>query len=320
MSRKRSQVQMDEQLSAYLDGELSDKERARLEARLGKEPELRQRLTALRRTVSLLQELPAVEAPRHFLLTPSMVRASQPARPDQGDRPAPALPRWLAPALTFVTAASALLCVVALMGNLLTTGLAGLGAASPAEPAYEVALEAEATEEPLEEPTEEPQMLVMPAGTPTSAATDAPPLEQPELEEEAEEAAPPEAPTLSSEIGITETEDLTRAAAPPADAAGGEGPPPTDTPMAAAEAPAPAEEEDVSAPEEEDIEEILPAETHPPAVETMPGELPEGKEETSDLQPVAARTSWTLIAVMAAATVGLAIAAGLAWRARRRER
>lgn len=66
-----------EQLSAYLDSELSDKEKRKLEARLSSEPELREILANLRRTSEALGRMPQVRAPRSYRLTPEM--AGQPA-------------------------------------------------------------------------------------------------------------------------------------------------------------------------------------------------------------------------------------------------
>ncbi len=72
-----------ERLSAYLDGEISDKEAARLEARLEREPELGRALQELRATKSLLRSLPEVRPARDFRLTPEMVgeRRRAPAYP-----------------------------------------------------------------------------------------------------------------------------------------------------------------------------------------------------------------------------------------------
>lgn len=110
MKKNRAQERLDEQLSAYIDGALSPRERARLEKQLAADPALRARLEALRQTVMLVRGLPPVRAPRNFLVTPSMV--SRPARP---------IPwaRRLAPALSFATAISAILCVVLLVANFL---------------------------------------------------------------------------------------------------------------------------------------------------------------------------------------------------------
>ncbi|HEY69584.1 MAG TPA: hypothetical protein G4O08_03270 [Anaerolineae bacterium] len=60
-------------LSAYLDGECTKRQAARLESRLQAEPELRRALEELRATAGLLRSLPAVQPPRSFALTPEMV-------------------------------------------------------------------------------------------------------------------------------------------------------------------------------------------------------------------------------------------------------
>ncbi len=57
-----------ELLSAYIDGALSDTERAAFEVRLQAEAELRNELDALQATVTLLNNLPLRKAPRDFTL------------------------------------------------------------------------------------------------------------------------------------------------------------------------------------------------------------------------------------------------------------
>ncbi len=124
--RRIADTRTDEQLSAYLDGALSPRERARLEARLARDPRLRARLEALRRTVSLVRAMPPARAPRNFLLTPAMVAEPRPA-------PARVAARRLRPvALTFATALSGLACALLLLGNLFSAGLGGPQAAVPA--------------------------------------------------------------------------------------------------------------------------------------------------------------------------------------------
>ncbi|HVU13457.1 MAG TPA: zf-HC2 domain-containing protein [Phototrophicaceae bacterium] len=63
-----------ELLSAYLDGALSESERAALEARLQAEPELQRELARLRATIDLVGTLPTLTPPRPLTLTPRMVR------------------------------------------------------------------------------------------------------------------------------------------------------------------------------------------------------------------------------------------------------
>lgn len=67
-----------ELLSAYLDGQLSSSDSARLEARLRTDPALRSVLNDLRGARSLLRQLPMRKAPRNFTLTPKMVGKNPP--------------------------------------------------------------------------------------------------------------------------------------------------------------------------------------------------------------------------------------------------
>lgn len=62
-----------ELLSAYLDGELTYRERSRLEEKLEVRAELRAALDELRHTRTVLRSQPTVRAPRNFTLTPQMV-------------------------------------------------------------------------------------------------------------------------------------------------------------------------------------------------------------------------------------------------------
>ncbi len=61
-----------EDLSAYLDNQLSARERADLEHRLQRTPELRQALAELDRVRVTLRSQPRLRAPRNFTLTPQM--------------------------------------------------------------------------------------------------------------------------------------------------------------------------------------------------------------------------------------------------------
>jgi anti-sigma factor RsiW len=60
-----------ELLSAYLDGELADREKEMLEQRLAREDALRAELDDLRETVALVSDLPRLKAPRNFTLDPA---------------------------------------------------------------------------------------------------------------------------------------------------------------------------------------------------------------------------------------------------------
>lgn len=61
-----------ELLSAYLDGELSDRERTVLEQRLAHESALQHTFDDLRATVALVRDLPRLKAPRDFRLDPAV--------------------------------------------------------------------------------------------------------------------------------------------------------------------------------------------------------------------------------------------------------
>lgn len=100
-----------EQLSAYLDGELTEAERATLEARLQANPALYGELDSLRQTVALVRSLPRLAAPRSFALTAAQAGLAA-ARP----RP---LPFYVSAAFSVLSAAAAI-ALVALGGYLLT--------------------------------------------------------------------------------------------------------------------------------------------------------------------------------------------------------
>jgi hypothetical protein len=67
-----------EKLSAYLDGQLSPSDSARLESRLQSDPELASAYDDLRVTRGILQKLPSRRAPRNFTLTRKMAGLKPP--------------------------------------------------------------------------------------------------------------------------------------------------------------------------------------------------------------------------------------------------
>lgn len=285
--REEREKKTDERLSAYLDGALSPRERKRLEAELAQDPQLRARLEALRRTVALVRTLPPVRAPRNFILTPAMV---------EGFRPAPARPvaRPLSPvALTFATALSGLVCILLLMGNLLSAGWGVPGAAAPVPvPAYKAGTD-----------------LV----TATAAVAETPPQETP----------PPE-PAGISEAQVEEMPHPLESAPPGLGGVGGGGgigggeigggwePGPSETPSgggemgafsAAPQAPTPTAalralvREETPTPEPTPVP--LPAPATEPGASAVPSFLP-----------------WLPVGGMALLTLALAVLTARAWRAR----
>jgi hypothetical protein len=105
-----------EQLSAYLDGQLSGAEKTRLESRLASDRELASALSDLRQTRTVLRKTPQRRAPRNFTLTPKMAGIKPP------------VPRAV-PALSWASAVAAILFVCTLGVNLL--GQLSFGAAAP---------------------------------------------------------------------------------------------------------------------------------------------------------------------------------------------
>ncbi len=92
-----------DRLSAYIDNQLSAKEKAALEARLAREPELQATLNELRQTVQALRSLPVVKPPRNFMLSAKQVQA-EPRR------------QWF-PALRLATSLAGLLLVLVFAGD-----------------------------------------------------------------------------------------------------------------------------------------------------------------------------------------------------------
>jgi anti-sigma factor RsiW len=81
-----------ELFSAYLDGDLSDADRAALEARLAAEPELRRELEALRQTVALVRSLPELKAPRSYALTAAALAQAGADDEDEAQQALAAMP------------------------------------------------------------------------------------------------------------------------------------------------------------------------------------------------------------------------------------
>lgn len=102
----------DELLSAYIDRQISDAERRRVETALAIDPLLQQRLEALRTIVNLLQNTPAVVAPRALTLSEEQVLAAGALvgrLPQQGF-----WDRWLPRLMPVATAVVGLLFAVSL--------------------------------------------------------------------------------------------------------------------------------------------------------------------------------------------------------------
>jgi hypothetical protein len=173
-------------LSAYLDDELSDAERAQLEARLGADAALQAELEALRQTVALVRSLPEIPVPRNFTLDPA-----QYGRRQTGGW-------WFSLATPMLAAGASLLVVAVCVGVLLTGGGLGRQAAPLLAPAAGEAPSVAEADFAAEEPAEEEAAPVF------EMAEEEPAAEEEEFfAEEAEEAAPAlEAPAPTAEIRV----------------------------------------------------------------------------------------------------------------------
>ncbi len=339
----RGRKQRDELLSAYLDGQLSTGERARLEARLATDSALEAELEALRHTVALVHDLPPTPIPRNFIL-PQTIAARPRPMPSKGHRSA-----WAAPLLTAATAVVSLLFVVVLAGDLLLSGTgrvafapagermmeaeAPQAALAPSQVSEEVTVEVEVEAEVKAE-TEE----VIPAATPLPMPMEAPPEAIPEATAEAEHyaARTPEdvETTVAEEAAIAPTAPATPEGTLSPDQAMGGGqieeptvPAPTPSPSVAEEAaatptsPATATavpERNVGGigPTPSEVAEVAPwaiGEEEPKAAESGRG-APEG-----EVVGVAAISPWRVLeAILGLVTLGLVLVTVWAWRVRRR--
>ncbi len=155
-----------ERLSAYIDMQLSARERARLEKRLQSDAALQAALDDLHTMRGALRRLPKVRAPRDFRLTPEMA----------GQRVAHA-PR-LFPTFRLASLVASLLLVLLVLGDVFGFGGMALSprqelAVPSAEMAVEVADELPAAEEPaaiVEEAAPEAEAIV--EGEPESLAVE----------------------------------------------------------------------------------------------------------------------------------------------------
>ncbi|MCB2178632.1 hypothetical protein KQH61_04370 [bacterium] len=225
-----------ENLSAYLDHELTGAEEAQLRSRLAEDAKLRETLEDLRLTRYTLQHTPKVRRQRSFVLTPEMVRQQK------------AIWRAFSFSRTIAVAASVLFALV--MGGqvLLGSGVGMLSATNQENFAMDVyddaamdeaeapmmmqaASEDEITEESAATTADDSMMADNGTNVDTAGAA-------PE-EAAAEEPAAEMAPTPTETLAPQPTMDMTN---PPA---GGGGPPPTETTPTATETmkmPAPTDE------------------------------------------------------------------------------
>ncbi len=175
-----------EQLSAYLDGKLSQTDTARIKSRLESDPELRAVLNDLSQTRALLRKLPARRAPRNFTLTPKMAGVKPP------------LPR-VYPALRFATALASVLLIFSFAANTLTPRLAaapapmavyGMGGGGGAGDESFATPAPAATEVPAFQAIPQEGVRIVPTETPEAMLKSSAPQQPPAMDQNQKSAAP----------------------------------------------------------------------------------------------------------------------------------
>jgi anti-sigma factor RsiW len=160
-----------EQLSSYLDGQLSPSESARMESRISSDPELASAFKDIRAARSILRRLPARKAPRNFTLTRQMVGLKPP------------LPRSYS-FFRFSTSFATVLLMLTFAANLILPNIslgAGAPAAAPmAQEAYGIGGGPAATEAPMAAAAPSLEMDVVP--TEVASADSARVMETPAVE------------------------------------------------------------------------------------------------------------------------------------------
>ena len=184
-------------LSPYIDGEVTDEERAMVEQALASSEELQDELDLLQQTVSLVSALPPMPAPRPFTLTEADVQAVAPTPKKRAWWPA-----W-AGGLAMV--AATLLCVL-IAGGVFFGSQMGSGGSAPAA---EIAMQQESAA-PAEAPMEKQAETAVTAGEATADEDGEAQANRVEAEPETEEAA-------AEEVAEEETFEAAEAEMAPAE-------------------------------------------------------------------------------------------------------
>jgi len=248
--RKKSEHQwVGESLSAYIDGELTPRERTRVEQHLKECPACAEDLRTLRQTVALLRELPVIPAPRSFAVRPQVAKL----------RPAPAPSAWGYGLLKGATAIAALLFVLLIGGDLALHTFGGTAMSwAPAAPAPEAAM-APSYQADLEAAVEEAPMLGQEKETAELEAT------PPENAQDVAPTAPAEPPAALEMAEATATPPPGVGGAPPIEIPTAEAtpePPSGGGPVEGTETPTPAFAEPAASPTTGDV---IEATVPPPA-------------------------------------------------------
>jgi hypothetical protein len=153
LSKKlRDEERAEDLFSPYIDGRVTVEERKFLERYLAQHPDAREKFDLLKMAVQLTKTLPAVKAPRSFVLPRSMAR-----------RPSLAM-RWY-PIMRLATVAAVALFAFAFVGDLATQTRLAPGSTSADMSVNRAAV----SPSPTPAPTTEAAMMAAPAETPAEA-------------------------------------------------------------------------------------------------------------------------------------------------------
>ena len=119
---KSSEEKRQEQIAAYIDQQMSQRERSQFEAQLQNDADLREQVDAQREVKALLSQMPSLRAPRNFVLNPAVYG---------GKAPAPSFLESLYPKMRMATAAVSFLFVLALGAGIFLNGGANLAQQAP---------------------------------------------------------------------------------------------------------------------------------------------------------------------------------------------
>ncbi len=110
---KSNEKKREEQISEYIDQQMSAAERQGFETLLGQDADLREQVEAKQEVKALLSQMPKLKAPRNFVLDPAVYG---------GKAPAPSFIEMLYPKMRLATAAASFLFVIVLGAGLLLGG------------------------------------------------------------------------------------------------------------------------------------------------------------------------------------------------------
>jgi hypothetical protein len=147
MAQRNDHIRAEELFSAYIDHHITAGEQQFVERHVAQCADCRVKLEATRATVTALHNLPAVKAPRSFVLPRSMERQARPS-----------IVAWY-PALRLATVFAVIAFVIVFAGDLLTLrgGALNVATAPLAAPAPAMATAPAVAMQPIEPPAAAPQ-------------------------------------------------------------------------------------------------------------------------------------------------------------------